>query len=208
MNENQNGNLVETTNGASTYIITAIISFAIGFGSAWLIYNKKTATVSDKKLVTTTEIQDTTVGTDESVKIDNSNIIKGAKIEIVPATKSTIKPSTVTIIPIPSINSAIVVSNQVAGKEVNVGKITISKPAWVAITDVYEDGSTGYILGAKLFDVGTNFGVVELLRGTVAGKTYAAIIREDNGDESFDPKLDLPLKDSSGSIVLTKFKAN
>ncbi len=204
MNENQNGNLVETTNGASTYIITAIIAFAIGFGSAWIIYGKTNTSAVVEKKETSNSVA---VTKDETV--DNSSIISGAKIEIAPTGVTPTKPSTISIKPITtSMSSAIVVSNQKAGTEVKVDTITVSKPSWVAIVDVYEDGSTGYILGAKLFDVGTNAGVVELLRGTLSGKTYAAVIREDNGDESFDPKMDLPLKDSSGNIVLTKFKTN
>lgn len=197
MNDNQNGNLVETTNGSGTYIMTAIIAFAIGFGSAWMIYTKDTDTT---KKVATSSKSDSAVNT--LVEVD-SNIISGAKIEVVPSSDSSKKIVTST-----DSSPIISVSNQVAGTEVKVDKVTVSKPAWVAIVDVYEDGSTGYILGAKLFDVGTNSGIVELLRGTVSGKTYAAVIREDNADESFDPKLDLPLKNSSGNIILTKFKAN
>ena len=102
--------------------------------------------------------------------------------------------------------NAILVRNQEAGINVNIELVTLENAGWVVI---HEDnnGVLGNALGAQLFDVGPSKGVVELLRGTEAGKTYYATIRQDDGDRAFDLTRDLLLSDSEGNPVQIKFEA-
>lgn len=102
--------------------------------------------------------------------------------------------------------NAILVRDQKAGINVEVELVTLENVGWVVI---HEDnnGALGNALGAQLFDFGPSKGVVELLRGTEAGKTYYATIRQDDGDKAFDLTKDLLLSDSAGNPVQVKFKA-
>ena len=82
-----------------------------------------------------------------------------------------------------------IASPQAAGDSVAIAKAAVSAPTWVVI---YEDnnGKPGNALGAALFFPGTTSGTVELLRATVAGKTYLAAEQVDNGDRKFSLKDD------------------
>jgi hypothetical protein len=102
----------------------------------------------------------------------------------------------------------IIVDDQNPGHLVVVSQVSLTKPGWVVIHDD-NNGVPGNILGARLFDKGKNSGIVELLRALQNGKTYLAVIHEDDGNQHvFSVKTDLPLKDASGTIVMTKFVVN
>lgn len=102
--------------------------------------------------------------------------------------------------------NAILVRDQKAGTNVDIELVTLENVGWVVI---HEDnnGALGNALGAQLFDVGKSKGVVELLRGTEAGKTYYATIRQDDGDHAFDLTKDILLLDEAGNPIQVKFKA-
>lgn len=93
----------------------------------------------------------------------------------------------------------IAVGDQAGGKTVTITSVSLPSSGWVA---VHEDatGRPGKILGAQRFSKGTHAkGVVELLRATENGKTYYAMLHDDDGDRTFDPKKD------TGTAVMTKF---
>lgn len=100
--------------------------------------------------------------------------------------------------------NAILVRDQKAGVTVDVELVTLENDGWVVI---HEDvnGLLGNALGAQLFLAGVNSGIVELLRGTEAGKTYHAAIRQDDGDRAFDLTKDLLLSDRRGDPVQVSF---
>ena len=102
--------------------------------------------------------------------------------------------------------NAILVRDQQAGVMVNVELVTLENTGWVVI---HEDnnGLLGNALGAQLFLAGVNSGIVELLRGMEAGKTYHAAIRQDDGDNAFDLTKDLLLSDGKGDPVEVMFTA-
>ncbi|MEK7107666.1 MAG: hypothetical protein AAB814_00615 [Patescibacteria group bacterium] len=160
----------------STYIIIAVVAFALGLGSGWLwtqknvtpdgeIKDKKTADNADK------ETNQTPIG----------NLNTGNSISV---------------------------KEQVAGIEVAVEQVILTNMAWVVIHEADGAGKLGKILGAQLFDAGTGAGKVELLRGTMTGGNYFAMLHADNGDRAFDPKLDMPILDSANQPVMAMFKAN
>lgn len=99
------------------------------------------------------------------------------------------------------------VADQTSGMLVTISTVTLNEQGWVAIHED-SDGNPGRILGAALVFAGERNNVpVELLRATEAGKTYYAMLHADDGDKSFDIGKDLPIKDSSGNVVMVKFTA-
>ena len=100
----------------------------------------------------------------------------------------------------------VVVNDQEAGKVVFVSSLNISGSTWVAIHEDLE-GEPGRILGARRYDAGISSGDVELLRPTVKGGVYYALLYADDGDRQFDSKLDPQVKDESGKTVMASFVA-
>lgn len=103
--------------------------------------------------------------------------------------------------------SSVSVSDQSAGNSVSLSNIVLAHDGWVAIHDDV-NGVPGRILGAKLFPAGTTAtGSVALLRNTVAGTSYFAVIHASDGDIVFTPKTDKILYDAQNNVVMTKFTA-
>lgn len=95
--------------------------------------------------------------------------------------------------------------DQPAGTMVAVA-VKLEKEAWVA---VHEDanGKLGNILGAQFFPAGTHLGKIDLLRGTQAGKKYYVMLHSDDGNHTFDIKVDMPVKNAAGEPVMDAFMA-
>lgn len=103
--------------------------------------------------------------------------------------------------------NALDVTDQPAGQSVIMALTVLNEQGWVAI---HEDvsGEPGRILGATLVFAGErNNVVVDLLRKTVKGQTYYAMLHTDDGDKAFDIAKDLPIKDSTGNVIMMKFVA-
>lgn len=98
------------------------------------------------------------------------------------------------------------VPNQAEGVSVEVPQVKLDRLGWVVIHED-DNGAPGRILGAQLYDAGTSSGSVDLLRGTIAGNKYYAMLHEDNGDRAFDPKKDTPILGADGNPVMTSFMA-
>lgn len=82
---------------------------------------------------------------------------------------------------LPLRKSVILVDDQPAGNKVVITFLNLEKESWVAINED-KGGKPGNILGAQKFPAGkTEKGEVELLRNTVPGKIYYAIVRSDDG---------------------------
>lgn len=182
-----NDDTMENEEGGSlsSYIIVAIIAFALGLGSGYLWASKKAPAVLETKTTDTTESTGTTPTVSGSAS-DNGDI----------------SPTGATIS-----QNAVVAADQAAGVNVMVSQISLDKTAWVVVREDDGAGAPGKILGAQLFDAGTGSGVVELLRGTQIGNTYYVMIYNDNGDRAFDPKSDLPLLGDNGKPRAATFKA-
>lgn len=105
------------------------------------------------------------------------------------------------------ISSVISVSNQASSMQVLLTAATLEHAGWAVI---HEDrgGKPGNILGAQRLNGGTHSNViVDLLRGTNAGGIYYAMLHGDNGDRTFDYKVDVPLIDGTGNPVMVRFMA-
>lgn len=103
-------------------------------------------------------------------------------------------------------SDVLLVSDQAPGLWVEIDKINVPKSVWLAIHEDNGFGKPGNILGAQLFDPGMASGTVELLRGMDSGKTYYAMIHDDNGDRAFIPKMDVPIVNALGEPIMVIFK--
>lgn len=83
------------------------------------------------------------------------------------------------------------VANQPAGSRVLVSKVSLGERSWLAVRDD-QNGAPGWILGAKRLEPGDHDeAVIELLRPTVAGRSYFIFIYRDDGDMAFDHTKDI-----------------
>lgn len=103
-------------------------------------------------------------------------------------------------------NNKVSVKDQPAGSTVEVEGLELSVVAWVAIHEE-RNGALGNILGARRFEPGIHLGVVELLRNTTSGGVYHAVLYKDNGDRQFDKATDQLMKNESGTVIESVFKA-
>jgi len=101
---------------------------------------------------------------------------------------------------------ALEVDDQAAGIVTFLSSVTVGQTSWLV---VYEDrnGVPGSILGAQRFFAGDypQGGAVDLLRGMQPGLTYYAVIHHDDASSGFDYKIDVPLRDASGNMIMQSF---
>jgi hypothetical protein len=94
------------------------------------------------------------------------------------------------------------VADQPAGLEVRVSSLLLTENGWVGIRDI-----EGRVLGAGRFEAGTFKDVtVPLLRATVAGESYQALLYVDDGDKEFDLHKDILISGPDGGVAGTNFK--
>lgn len=102
---------------------------------------------------------------------------------------------------------AIEVAAQHAGSSVLVSSARVATTTWIAVRESNGD-LLGRILGARRVPAGENKDVVvELLRPTLPHLMYAVVMYTDDGDLSFDNKLDA-LVEQDGSPVVFPFMLN
>lgn len=97
------------------------------------------------------------------------------------------------------------VSDQAAGAAVAFS-VAFDEPGWVAIHEE-RDGTLGNVLGAKWLPAGTHEATVKLLRNTVSGQTYHAVLYHDDGDRQFEVSSEARLLDGSKQPIQTAFDA-
>lgn len=181
-----NSPAMEPEPAGQKYVSIAIIAFLLGFGAAALWFGDATSGLNGPNATSTTATSteatndDADNDTDVGVNTDIDNDSNGSVV----TTPDLGGLSGLT-------NDEISVDNQVAGLSVLVRSVTLTEPSWLAVSEPVEGGVR--ILGAKLVDVGTTMNVkIDLLRGTLAGKSYMVVVRADNGDHVFVPSVDQP----------------
>jgi len=98
--------------------------------------------------------------------------------------------------------NTISVVDQPAGLKVIIESATLAEQGWVVIHED-RDGAPGNILGAQRFEPGTSAGEVELLRNTVEGGLYYAMLHGDDGDGQFDYTKDLAIMENDAPVMVT-----
>jgi len=160
--------------------IASIIAFALGFFAAWLVFRADIPLQSPE---------------------DVTPIAENGKADKASSTKSDSKVSTGM-----SGEGIISVSDQEFGDVVSISSVSLDSAGWIAIHED-RDGGPGNILGAGWFPQGTSEDAeIELLRGTVPGATYYAVLRSDDGDREFDHLKDAPFEDEEGKALQTAFQ--
>ena len=101
----------------------------------------------------------------------------------------------------------VVMSDQYPGNVVYLNSVQFENPGWVVI-QADNAGVPGKILGETYFTSGINPGKITLSSSMIDGATYYAVMYSDNGDQKFDPKTDMPLKDANGNVIMKVFHAS
>jgi hypothetical protein len=101
-------------------------------------------------------------------------------------------------------SNSVVVSDQYPGNVVYLSSVQMQSPGWV---EIHKDnaGQPGAIIGSVYAPAGISPAKVTVSQPIVDGATYYAMLHSDNGDQKFDAKTDLPLKDSNGNIIMRIF---
>ena len=104
-------------------------------------------------------------------------------------------------------NAQLSVKDQMPGSKVIVEHVEIHESGWVVVHEI-EGGHVLNALGATRMNTGIHKDiVVDLLRNTVPGGSYAVILYSDNGNKEFEIRGDLPIIDTAGDPVMQSFKA-
>jgi hypothetical protein len=102
-----------------------------------------------------------------------------------------------------SAGDSIMVVTQSASASVKVLSVTLAQKSWLAIRN-----SEGTILGAALVQAGSHsYVMVPLLRSTISGETYTAVLYTANDSKTFDLKSLTLIKNADGTDFVTTFKA-
>ena len=160
-------------------LIAFIVGLLVGVGATWLWYEKGSgAAMKAAETPLTGEMSDVSP---ESSQVAAS--VAGVSV---------------------SGEGSISVLPQPAGMTVAIAQVVMPQSGWVVI---HEDnaGAPGRVLGAQRFDMGTFTGAVDLLRGTVAGGIYYAMLHADDGDRQYDTKKDPAMLSLDGTIIMTTF---
>lgn len=161
-----------------SWLITGGIALAIILLAWWGIAQQRPSEVAGT----------TDVGGEDLIE----NLGEGAEIPAVP----TIKNAEI------AGGETVTANDQSAGASVVLEQVTLKRPSWVAIKDTKD-----WVLGAAWFYGGGENLTVPLLRATVPGEVYQAVIFIDNGDKKFDRHVDTLLVSAEGAPVSSTFRA-
>lgn len=101
----------------------------------------------------------------------------------------------------------IVMTDQYPGNVVYLSSVQLANAGWVEI-HADKNGQPGEYIGSMYFEKGINPGKITLVKPTVEGGIYYAMLHSDDGDKKFDASKDLPIKDSKGNIIMKLFRAS
>jgi len=205
---------METSTGMGTtkVVIVGILGFLVGFGVSYLWLSGK---LSVRTSVTAPSAQEgggvarETPGKEATPKTPEQGMTTGgdgsdvaAKIQATPQevkTKSAATPGVVA-------GNSVSVSDQAPGSTVTVASVSMDKRGWVVIHQD-DHGAPGWVLGAHRLTPGSYTNeVVDLLRASVPGSVYYAMLHSDDGVDTFDLHKDLPITDGVGNPVMMRFK--
>ncbi|HEY4479017.1 MAG TPA: hypothetical protein VI981_01505 [Candidatus Paceibacterota bacterium] len=100
-------------------------------------------------------------------------------------------------------SNAILVNNQMPGKNVAIALVALLEDGWVVIHKD-SNGKPGQIIGTKYFKAGESRGFLELAAPSTSGTYYAALY-SDNGDGRFDVTEDAAIV-SDGEPMMMIFQ--
>jgi hypothetical protein len=180
---------MDGTNSTTAWTIAGVVALVVVIAGGWLISREKSA-----------------VG--ENAATDTSAVVASADTAEAPSTETTAGVTAVTSsdVPTPTLvagGETVTVNDQPAGSIVKVESVKLMKPSWVAIM-----GTNGWVIGAAWFNESRENVEVELLKPTIAGETYQAVIYVDDGDKKFTLHSgDALITSTEGAPVSSTFKA-
>lgn len=175
-------------NISNNKIVIGVVGLILGLILGWLIGRDMPATESVRG--TDVNVQDAKEGDTTSTMMPSGEMHDALSSSMTMSHES---------------DSAILVNDQGAGSVVTVASVETDTSVWVTVRED-NNGVVGNILGATRVDAGdSNNIVINLLRPTVAGKTYRIVLFKDDGDKKFDHKIDAPIV-SGGVLVSQSFK--
>ncbi|MBI1975493.1 MAG: hypothetical protein HYS59_00650 [Candidatus Vogelbacteria bacterium] len=187
-------------------LIVFVIGILLGFGGGRLLPISGDASLTPRYGEGATSAEDNIAEQSIAVTTDNPNLTATAEpiISSQPAAISATTPAAAVVAKLTDLS--VETLDQPAGSLVIVKRASLARPGWVVI---HEDraGIPGNVLGAALFDRGASMGTVELLRATVSGGLYYAMLHDDDGDHLFELKQDLPLRATDGASISSAFRA-
>jgi len=159
-------------------VIALVVGLVVGFGSAWLwLARPGPSNMTNDEEVSTDELAD--------ADADGGGAEVGSQFVG---------------------ENQVLVKDQEAGERVFISRVDLINAGWVAIHEG-SAGVPGNVLGAARFDSGTYQGSVKLLKSTVSGSNYYAMLHSDDGDKEFMLGVDAPLTDVEGEIIVMEFAA-
>jgi len=175
------------TNDTKGWIIGAIVLVVVVVGGWWMIKSSKpsSAVIGDNASTTEEGAGDNMVDMEAVAGEEKAAPTAVAAAPAAEATVTTVAKG----------DETVSVGDQTAGETVTVASMKLSAASWVAIVD------GGRVLGAAWYPSYATKGEVSLLRGTVAGKTYQAVVYVDDGDKKFDMHKDALVSGVSASFM-------
>ncbi len=165
---------------AGIFISGVIVGLIIGWG--WFSLRNDAAKVAENANATTTEMvggETNTTGTVPGTTGTNGTVMQ---------------------------NTGSLSATSKSSLSVALSGIAVTAPTWIAVMD-NNAGKAGNALGAAMFFPGQKSGTIELLRGTVSGKTYLVGEYADNGDHKFSKSADTQVMGVAGNPMLVEFTA-
>ena len=170
-----------------------VLAAAVVIGGSWWVSSHKVSPVVQGVTSTTTVVAADTANAGGGA-VKGGAAQAGAAAAAVGGASHELKSVT-------SSGETVTVKDQAGGMVVMLDSVHVTQPSWITIKDI-----KGWALGAKRFDASAESVTVPLLRATLAGDTYQAVIYVDDGDNAFDLHKDALVTDSTGAPVASTFK--
>jgi hypothetical protein len=182
---------MDGTKTTTNWIIAGLVALVVIIGGGWLIARERGGAMTGANATSTEAALATAAADTDTVVTPKEDGPAAAAVQAASNPVSTASGETVTV------------NDQVAGASVTVADLNLKKPSWVVIRD-----TKGWALGAGWFySSGTDLSI-ELLRDTVAGQVYQAVIYIDDGNKKFELHGgDTLVSDSQGAPVSSTFTA-
>jgi hypothetical protein len=176
---------MDGTKTTTNWIIAGLVALVVIIGGGWLVARERGSAMAGANATST----DTTIGTEAGVAV--------AADSASPAAPGVVNPTS------SASGETVTVNDQKAGASVMVADLTLRKPSWIVIRD-----TKGWALGAAWFYSSGKDLSIDLLRNTVAGEVYQAVIYIDDGNKKFELHgADTLVSDSQGAPVSSTFTA-
>ncbi len=182
--------------------LSEAIAFVLGFVLAFAFLSFNANSKKEKELEKEIEKAKLELNVEETKKAEEKTISMLQKSQESILAKDAKQDS------LDDVYSVLKVSDQKAGKEVDVAYVKTDIPVWLVV-HMEKDGKIMNALGARLKQKGEWTGVVvPLLAPTKKGGKYWLVLYADNGDGKFDLKTDYPLKlKDTNNYVMLPFEA-